>query len=175
MIKHCRVVSAFWSNRIGGPLAEFSLLIPFFMALIFGTFEAGRVLYYQNILTRSVHDAARFAARHPDVIDPNSCQPGGNWSNVQTDALEILRNGRLGATTAIMPNMSHADAIITVTVACVAPAGDMVTSNPAAGANVPIVVASAQVPVVNLGFFTFIGKNSGFAISAEHRELAIGL
>ena len=165
------------SDRRGSPLAELALVLPFLIGLIFITFEAGRLLYYQQIITRSVQDAARFAARHPDVIDPASCVPGGTWSTVQGNAETIVRRGNLIATTPLIADLESGSETVSVTVQCVAAAGNMVTSNTAGGANtqIPIVIASASVPITNIGFFAFIGYGGGITLSAEHREQAIGL
>lgn len=174
MIRLRKIFCSLGRDRSASPLAELALVIPFFVVLIFGCYEAGRLFYYQNILTKSVHDAARFAARHPDVIDPSSCVPGGGWASVQTNAETILKNGSLASANAIMPGMGAAT--VSITVSCVATQQKMVTSNVTDGTNtdIPIVIATASVPVPNIGFFAFIGGGT-WTLQAEHREMAIGL
>ena len=171
------IFRALCRDKSASPLAELALVIPFFVLVIFGCFEAGRLLHYQNTLTKSVHDAARFAARHPAVINSSSCVPSGSaWTTVQTTAVTIMRNGSLASSSAIMPGMNGSGASLTVTVACVASQQSMVTSNVVDGSNtdIPIVTATASVPVPNIGFFAFIGGGT-WTLQAEHREMAIGL
>lgn len=163
----------FRRDERGGPLAELALILPFLLILLFGAFEIARLLWLQYMITKGVQDAARYAARHPASIDSGSCVPGSAaWTNVVTNAQTIATRGDLAATT--LHYSAFTPSTVTVAVNCVAPAGSMVTSNPGAGANVPIVVVSAAVPVTDIGFFKFVSATA-ITLRAEHRELAVGL
>lgn len=160
-------------DQKGGPLAEFALVLPFLLLMIFGAFEFGRLLYIQHIITKGVQDAARYAARQNAVIESGSCMPtSGAWSTVVGNAQTIATRGSAGAATLLVKDFTPAT--VSVSVSCEAANGTMVTSNPAAGTAVPIVVVSAVVPVTDIGFFNFLGQ-SAVTLRAEHREMAIGL
>lgn len=47
----------------GASATEFSLLLPLLMILLFGFFEIGRLIWSYNIVSASVRDAGRYAAR----------------------------------------------------------------------------------------------------------------
>jgi hypothetical protein len=159
----------------GGPLAELALVLPFLLLLIFGGYEAGRFIYIQNIITKSVQDGARYAARHPAVIENGSCVPSSaEWGVVQTNTETIVRRGSILAPALLHPDLDPANATVSVFVSCVPPTGTMQTSNPGAGVNVPIVVVNVTVPVTDFGFMGFLGLSS-FTLTAEHREMAVGL
>lgn len=173
--RHRNALRGIIRDRRGGPLAEFALVLPFLLLLIFGGFEFGRIVYIQNIITKSVQDAARYAARHPAVIENGSCVPSSAaWVAVQANSATIVRRGSVLAPNLLHPDLDPANATVSVTVDCVPPTGTMETSNPGAGVNVPIVVVNASVPITDIGFFGFLGQ-SGITLSAEHREMAVGL
>ena len=160
-------------DRSGGPLAEFALLLPFLLILIFGAFEFSRVLNIQTMINRSVQDAARYAARQPAAIDPDSCVPGSTeWGDVKTKAVTIVRNGSLAATAPLHPDL--ATATVDVDITCVPKTGGMISTNAASPSEVPIVVATVVVTVTDIGFFSFLNR-AGISLSAEHREIAVGL
>lgn len=161
-------------NQVGGPLAEFALIIPLLLLLTFGAFEIGRMFFLQNMVNQSVQDAARYVARHPAVIDPDNCgSPGGGFAAVQANARTIVQNGDLASGTPLTADLTGAT--ITVEVNCVSAPGTMETTNPGAGTAIPIVEITAEVDITDIGFFGFITTDDGITITAEHREMAIGL
>ena len=50
-------------NRSGAAAAEFVLLLPLMLLLLFGGFEAGHFFWTQHKIVKSVRDGARFASR----------------------------------------------------------------------------------------------------------------
>ena len=66
--------------------AEMALVMPIFVALIFGTFEFGHFFMSEHIVQKSVRDAARYAARLP-LTNYSGCAVGGTaLTNIQNVA-----------------------------------------------------------------------------------------
>src|SRR5688572_15608879 len=59
----------------GQALAEFSLLAPIFLFMIFALIELGRAVYYHQILDSAARDGARYAVVH----GLKSTQPSGPY------------------------------------------------------------------------------------------------
>lgn len=51
-----------WSQRAGSVAAEFAIVIPLLLLLMFGIIEFGRAMWVRNWLQSAVEDAARCAA-----------------------------------------------------------------------------------------------------------------
>ena len=155
----------------GGPLAEFALVLPLLLVIVFGTMEFANVLYQQHIITKGAQEAARFAARSPALVTSTSCSPtGSDWTAATTAAANIAATGRTSGGTQIMPNLSAAD--VTITVECPASSG-LISSNPDSGA-IPVVLATVSIDYRSLGFLTLLNL-SDFSLSAQHREMGVGL
>lgn len=58
------------ADRTGAAAAEMAIVVPIFVALIFGTFELGHFFMSEHIVQKSVRDAARYAARQPMTSYP---------------------------------------------------------------------------------------------------------
>jgi Flp pilus assembly protein TadG len=52
------------SRSRGQALAEFALVIPIFLALLFGMFDLGKVIWASNSLANAAREGARFAIVH---------------------------------------------------------------------------------------------------------------
>ena len=75
-------------RTLGQALAEFALLAPIFLFVIFALIELGRAVYYTQILDSAARDGARYAVVHgfqsfcPSGPMPfggtNSCDPNGD-------------------------------------------------------------------------------------------------
>ena len=91
-----RKVSRLMRDEQGGPLAEFALVLPLLLLLVFGTMEFANVLYQQHIITKGAQEAARFAARSPALVT-SSCgehcrnRPDVWWS---PDYSQFVSRGR---------------------------------------------------------------------------------
>jgi Flp pilus assembly protein TadG len=57
----------------GQALAEFALVIPIFLILLFGVIEGGRFIYHYNSLNNATRDGVRYAIIHGE----NSADPIG--------------------------------------------------------------------------------------------------
>jgi len=53
----------------GQSLVEFTLLIPFLIAMLFGGIEVGRAVYVQNALTNAAYEGADYGMRNPTDLD----------------------------------------------------------------------------------------------------------
>ena len=53
----------------GQSLVEFTLLLPFLLALLFGSIEVSRAVYAQNALTNAAYRGAYYGMIHPADID----------------------------------------------------------------------------------------------------------
>ena len=166
-----RKISRLMRNEQGGPLAEFALVLPLLLLLVFGTMEFANVLYQQHIITKGAQEAARFAARSPALVTSTSCSPtGGDWTSATAAAANIAATGRTSGGALIIPNLSAADVVITVE--CPSSAG-LISSNPDSGA-IPVVLATVSINYRSLGFLGLL-RLSGFSLSAQHREMGVGL
>lgn len=167
-------------NDDGGPLAEFALLVPFLILLLFAAFEFARLLFIQSLVTKSTQDAARYLARSPALLAETSCPPtGAQWATAVAAARQVAARGdRVAASSLIYgpyDPVSNA-AQLTITVTCESTSRNGQTLDSTLTGGIPIIVVSANLPVADIGFFGFLGiTGSTFAITAEHREMAIGL
>src|SRR4051812_1418798 len=69
-------------NR-GQALTEFSLVIPFFLMLVFGVIVVGLIVFFQAELTNSARQAARYGAIHSST---SQC-PTTSWVTPQAPPL----------------------------------------------------------------------------------------
>lgn len=158
-------------DESGAPLAEFALALPLLLVLVFGTMEFANVLYQQHVITKGAQEAARFAARNPALVSSASCAPtGGGWAGATAAAANIAATGRTTGGTNIIPNFSASD--VTISVECPA-SGDLISSNPDSGA-IPVVLATVSIDYRSLGFLGLLNL-SDFSLSAQHREMGVGL
>lgn len=56
---------SFLRDDAGSPSAEFVLMLPFLLVLLFGGFEAGHFVWTQHKLTEGVREGVRYASRLP--------------------------------------------------------------------------------------------------------------
>lgn len=162
----------FLARRDGAALVEFSLMLPMLMVLAAGVTEMGLAMHQQHVVTKSVRDAARFAARQFVAAPSCPLSTVGEWTTIQSETQQVALRGSLsGSAPLLLSNWSLASSV-TVTDACAA-AGTLV-SPAGAGANIPVITVSADVPYAGVGFLTLIGMNA-FTIRASHSEMWVGL
>jgi Flp pilus assembly protein TadG len=78
MRRWCGHIRRLWTDEGGGSLAEFAILLPVFLPLLFGTVQLGQLFWTQTALQHAVEMAARCA-----TINATSC---GSASTTQTYA-----------------------------------------------------------------------------------------
>lgn len=168
-----RRLRTFFRDEVGGPLAEFALVVPFLLLLVFGMVEFGRLIYLQNTLTKSVQDAARYAARHSGSISGSSCNvtTGTDWATVETNAQQVATYGRVGGATPVISGLTPSDFALTYEAGTNGSAIDSPNSNCAAN-TVPVIVVTGTLNNLPL-IYGFLGASVN--LSAEHREMAVGL
>lgn len=93
-------------NRARGQsLAEFALVAPLFFMLLFGIIEAGRFIFYYEVLNNATREGARYAIVNgsnsltcptgPAAPNTTSCDPTGNdvVQHVRDSAIGVLGSG----------------------------------------------------------------------------------
>jgi Flp pilus assembly protein TadG len=100
-------------RRAGQALVEFALTAPLFFLLLFGIIEAGRFIFYYEILNNATREGARYAivngantigcSTGPAAPGTTSCDPAGN------DVVERVRSSAVGVsgTIAVTPTWSN--------------------------------------------------------------------
>jgi Flp pilus assembly protein TadG len=68
MRRWCGHIRRLWTDEGGGSLAEFAILLPVFLPLLFGTVQLGQLFWTQTALQHAVEMAARCA-----TINASSC------------------------------------------------------------------------------------------------------
>jgi Flp pilus assembly protein TadG len=56
-------------DRRGATAVEFAFILPVLLLTIMVVMETGRAVWHQNVLERSVQEAVRYVAAHPDATD----------------------------------------------------------------------------------------------------------
>jgi Flp pilus assembly protein TadG len=134
-------------NPSGAAAVEFALILPIAAFLLFVFIEVGRLLWDYHIVTASVRDAARYAARLE-----SSCSAGsGSFDGDLTRVKRLARTGQVDGTTPLIAGWTD-DASVTVTITCVANTG---TPAPWSGvyknvAEFPRVTVTATAPHTSL-------------------------
>ena len=75
--------------RLGSVAIEFAVLLPVFLALIYGLFEFSRIAWTQSTLEYAVEEAARFAMVNP-TASATQITDVANDSAAGLDAAEII-------------------------------------------------------------------------------------
>jgi hypothetical protein len=88
-------------RRRGQALAEFALVIPFFLLLVFGIIEGGRFIFYYEMLNNATREGARYAIVHGyNAADgcPSGPMPDGSASCDEpgNNVKDAVRKGSLG-------------------------------------------------------------------------------
>jgi len=164
--------ASFLGNRDGAALVEFTLSFPLLLVLGAGITEMGIALHQQHVITKSVRDAARFAARQFVAAPSCPLNTVAEWPTIVAATQTVALRGKLSASAPLLlPNWNQA-AQVTVTDVC-APAGALF-STAGAGADFPVITVSAAAPYAGIGFLGVIGLPA-FTIRASHSEMWVGL
>lgn len=88
-------------------MVEFAIITPLFFVLVLGLVEAGRFVFYAELLTNATREDARYAIVHgsrstcpsgpPPPGETNLCDPTGSHvkTKVQNAALDLMATGDL--------------------------------------------------------------------------------
>lgn len=83
----------FWRATDGGAAAEFALVLPLLLILLFAGLEIGRALHDYHTVSKSVRDAGRYAARWP-----GTCPDVGEYAltpTVEAETRHLALTGRI--------------------------------------------------------------------------------
>lgn len=165
-----RSIRCFECDERGAALVEFTLVLPLLLVLGAGLSEFGLMLHQQQVITKSVRDAARYAAREPVVnrICPISGQ--AEWAGIVADAQNIALSGNLTGSPLLISTWNN---ISMVTVSETNPPSTGFLS-PCGGGTFPVITVTASVPYTGVGFLSFLGLSS-FNLTAAHAEMWTGL
>src|SRR3990170_8987733 len=74
------------SRSVGQALAEFALVAPFFFLFMLGIMEAGRFIFYYEMLASAPREGARYAIVHGTrAIDGCPSGPNPPWAGPSCD------------------------------------------------------------------------------------------
>jgi hypothetical protein len=130
------------------------------------------MLNQQQVVTKSVRDAARYAARTSFAFKtcPLNTQP--EWTQMVTDTTTVALRGSVDASRPLLLSTWNNASMVTVADSCVT-AGSLLS--PAGGGNnIPVITVTASVPYAGIGFLSFLGLSS-FNLQAAHAEMWAGL
>lgn len=169
------MIRRFALGASGSAGAEFALILPMLVILLFGGAEAGHFVWTQHKLTEAVRDGARYASRLPVAGTDGVCN--GTTVNLSTEQLDniklITRTGQLASTTAksVVPRWSAAQ--VTVTVSCQAFVNTGIYSD--LGEAGPMVTVAASGVAYPTLFNGLAGLGTGITLSAKSNAAVIGI
>ena len=104
----------------GSASAEFALVLPMLVVLMFGGFEAGYFIWTQHKLTEAVRDGARFASRINigDYCNGATLKSDATYTADIANIKLLTRTGQLASATAPAKVPGWTDSQVTVTVTC---------------------------------------------------------
>jgi Flp pilus assembly protein TadG len=83
----------------GQALAEFALVVPIFLLVLFGIIDFGRYVYYVQVLNNAAREGARYAIVHgSSSLDPSGPPESGTSSADPsgTNVVAVVRNFAVG-------------------------------------------------------------------------------
>ncbi|NWG91252.1 MAG: pilus assembly protein [Parvularculaceae bacterium] len=166
------LIGRFRRDSRGAALVEFSLVAPLLVLLAAGLAEFGVMLNQQQVITKSVRDAARYAARTSVAFKscPINTQP--EWTQLVTDTQNIALRGSVNPTAPLLISSWNNASMVAVADSCVS-AGTLL-SPAGGGTNIPVITVTATVPYAGVGFLGFLGL-SPFNLTAAHSQMWTGL
>lgn len=179
------MIRRFALGTSGSAGAEFALILPMLVILLFGGAEAGHFVWTQHKLTEAVRDGARYASRLPVAGDNGVCD--GDTVTISTEQLDnvilLTRTGQLNNTSARPVVAGWTAAQVNVSVDCDADnfvntgiytdLGDTDGSGTAdAGPLVTVVATGVAYPTL---FNGLAGLGTGITLSAKSNAAVIGI
>ncbi|MBD3729562.1 MAG: pilus assembly protein [Sphingomonadales bacterium] len=166
------MIARFASDRSGSPAAEFVLMLPIMLALLFGTFEAGHFFWTQHKIVKAVRDGARYASRLN--IQDKLCNGATSIISTQTiqDIQNVTATGQLAAGgVSKVPGWAASNVQVTLNCASFVDTGIYTDL----GGKGPLVtISSGNVDYPSL-FMTLGFINSTVKMSAKSSAAVVGL
>lgn len=152
----------------GSAAAELTLCLPFLMALIFGSLEAGNYILTQHKVVKGVRDGARYAARLP--FDQYDCEAGTVDALAQAAIINVARTGQAGTGGNLRVDGWGADEV-SVTLSCDAATNTGIYKD---HGTAPRVLVSTLVPYPSvLGLLGF--DTTGAVVRAQAQAAVMGV
>lgn len=171
----------FWllDDRSGAAASEMAMALPFLLALLFGSIEAGNYFLSEHAVVKQVRDGARFASRLP-LVENYSCDPNEVDDDAEAKIINVTRTGSVsGSATGRLPaavwddECAGAQAGVTVSLRCL-PYDDFPGIYRGLGGDIPVVKVEAAVKYPSLldqlGFIS-----TGFCLRADSEIPVTGL
>lgn len=104
------------SCKTGAAAAEFALILPLTLLLLFTGLEAGHYMYQRHQVVKGLRDGARFAARQS--FDLVNCRDGSGSidADLANTVINLTRTGQISGGSPRVPNWTATE--ITVDVSC---------------------------------------------------------
>lgn len=167
------VAGKFLTGNRGSAGAEFSLVLPLLLTVVFGSIEIGRLLHDFHVINKSVRDGTRFLSRVPVTCD----NPGtGSFTN----AADLITAKNLTLTGTVDTPSASGDYLlgywndantITYQVECITNAS--YEGAFLGRAYIPAITGTAVVPFTFL-FGSLVVSTSSITITANHKSLGYG-
>lgn len=175
MSRRSAILGRFARETKATAAAEFALLVPMLVILLFGGAEAGHFVWTQHKLVEAVRDGARYASR---LSVESVCDEAFD----DTDIILLTRTGQLASTAAkpVVPGWNNA-AQVDVKIDCnafvntgiYADLGDL-DENGTLDAGPVVTVQAVNVPYPSL-FSGLAGLGTGIKLSAKSSAAVIGI
>jgi hypothetical protein len=165
-------IGGFRKSERGASLVEFSLVLPLLLLFAGGLAEFGLMLHQQQVITKSVRDAARYAARTSFAFKTCPLNSQAEWTQLVTDTQTIALRGSINASAPLLLPSWNNVSMVAVADSCIAPG--TLLSPAGGGNNIPVITVTATVPYAGTGFLGFLGLSS-FNLTAAHAQMWTGL
>ncbi len=167
-------------SKSGAASVEFALMVFFILIpFLLGLFEIGRALQHHHVVSKSVRDAARYAARIPGYspATPFESTPCAETTGDAGDVKDLAMYGKVNPNSD-PPLLGYWTAYSTV---CIDGPFNVPVVEPVSGTtlNTNVVRVRAAVPFEDVGLLTALGTLTGTNIgsitfSLSHEERYIG-
>ncbi|SMQ58766.1 TadE-like protein [Altererythrobacter xiamenensis] len=155
----------------GAAAAEFAMILPLSLLLLFTALEAGHYMYQRHQVVKGLRDGARFAARHS--FDDINCRGGSGTidGDLRDNVINLTRTGQISGGSPRVKNWQIGD--ITINVTCPT----------AAESETGIFEAAEPAPQVNIStsftydsFFNGLGVvNDSFRLGGSQQAIVMGI
>ena len=164
----------FLRDERGSPSAEFALILPALVMLMFGGFEAGNFVWTQHKLVKAVREGARYAGRLPVSSYCDGATPQFD-AGVESDIKSVTLTGKLpaggDAPLPAVPGMLADDITVSPDCAAFVDSG-IYTDLGVAGPIVTVSVSGVGYPSL---FAQLAGLDGSISLAAKASSPVIGL